>query len=113
MATVALVGTLDTKREEYVWLRDELVRRGVETLLIDVGTFSDGVDIADVSSRDVATAAGAELDQLRAADDRGAAMTAMGQGAAAVVERLLDDGKLHGLLGVGGSSGSAVAASAM
>lgn len=113
MTTVALVGTLDTKREEYIWLRDELTRRGVETVLIDVGTFSDGAGIGDVSSQEVAAAVGADLEQLREENDRGAAMTTMSHGAAAVVERLHGEGKLHGLLGVGGSSGSAVAARAM
>ena len=113
MATVGLIGTLDTKREEYTWLRDQLRARGVETVLIDVGTFSDGAGIADVGSPEVATAAGADVEQLRGANDRGAAMTTMSVGAAVVVERLHREGKLHGLLGVGGSSGSSVAARAM
>jgi uncharacterized protein (UPF0261 family) len=39
MTTVRLIGTLDTKPEEYVWLRDELIAEGVTVLLIDVGPF--------------------------------------------------------------------------
>lgn len=113
MATVGLVGTLDTKREEYAWLRDELTRRGVDVVLIDVGTFSDGGGIADVTSAEVAAAAGADVDRLREENDRGAAMTTMGEGAAVVVDRLFREGRLHGLLGVGGSSGSSVASRAM
>ncbi|WP_454084177.1 Tm-1-like ATP-binding domain-containing protein [Georgenia sp. Marseille-Q6866] len=113
MATVGLVGTLDTKREEYTWLRDALAARGIATVLIDVGTFSDGGGIADVGAAEVAEAAGADLGALRDAKDRGAAMTTMGKGAAVVVERLHTEGTLHGLLGVGGSSGSAVASQAM
>lgn len=113
MATVGLIGTLDTKREEYTWLRDALAERGVETVLIDVGTFSDGGGIADVDAAEVAQAAGADVEQLRAAGDRGAAMTTMSEGAAVVVERLHREGRLHGLLGVGGSSGSSVASRAM
>src|SRR5690625_1056705 len=97
MATVGLVGTLDTKREEYTWLRDALTERGVDTVLIDVGTFSDGGGIADVGAAEVAQAAGADIARLRDENDRGAAMTTMGQGAAAVVERLHAQGKLHGL----------------
>lgn len=113
MATVALVGTLDTKREEYTWVRDALAERGIATVLIDVGTFSDGGDLADVGAPEVAQAAGEDIDRLREEKDRGAAMTAMGRGAAAVVERLHAEGRLHGVLGVGGSSGSAVASQAM
>src|SRR5690625_2508194 len=112
MVTVALVGTLDTKNEEYTWLRRELAGLEIETMLIDVGTFSDA-GISDVTSAEVAEAAGTDLDTLRAGDDRGAAMTAMSRGAAAVVERLHLQGRLHGVLAVGGSSGSAVASAAM
>lgn len=113
MVTVALVGTLDTKGEEYTWLRRELASLEIETTLIDVGTFSDGGGIADVTSAAVARAAGTDIDTLRAGNDRGAAMTAMSQGAAAVVGRLHLQGRLHGVLGLGGSSGSAVASAAM
>ncbi|UNX54781.1 Tm-1-like ATP-binding domain-containing protein [Georgenia sp. TF02-10] len=113
MATVGLVGTLDTKREEYIWLRDALAERGIETVLIDVGTFSDGVGIADIAAGDVAQAAGADIAGLRDANDRGAAMTTMSRGAAVVVERLHGEGQLHGLLAVGGSGGSSVAGRAM
>ena len=39
MATVVLLGTFDTKGEEYAWLRDRLREVGCETLLIDAGVF--------------------------------------------------------------------------
>src|SRR5690625_3970583 len=113
MANVVLIGTLDTKRDEYGWLRDELHAAGASTTLVDVGTFSDGAGIADVPSAEVAAIAGHDLDRLRADDDRGAAMTAMSEGAAIVVTRLFERGELHAVLAVGGSSGSAVAGAAM
>jgi uncharacterized protein (UPF0261 family) len=40
-------------------------------------------------------------------------MTAMAQGSAVVVRRLLDEGRLDGLLAIGGSGGSSVAAGAL
>ncbi|GII57605.1 hypothetical protein Pth03_59940 [Planotetraspora thailandica] len=113
MAAVVLVGTLDTKCAEYIWLRDRLREYGVTTTCIDVGTFSDGGGIADVGPAQVAAAAGKDLEVLRAGNDRGAAMAAMSAGATAVVSRLFAERRLHGLLGVGGSSGSSVAGAAM
>lgn len=113
MTTVLLLGTLDTKRDEYVWLRDRLVEAGCETLVVDVGVYSDGGGIADVSAAEVAAAGGADLAALRAARDRGASMSAMAAGAAAVARRLHDEGRIDGLLAVGGSGGSSVAAQAM
>lgn len=112
-ATVALVGTLDTKEQEYRWLRDQLRAAGCEVVLIDVGTFSDGAGIADIDSAAVAAAGGADREELRRANHRGTAMTAMAAGAGAVVRQLFDAGRIDGLLAVGGSSGSSVAAGAL
>lgn len=112
MATVALLGTLDTKSEEYTWLKDRLREHGVEVLAIDVGSFSTS-PLADVTADEVITAAGADPAALRDRKDRGETMTVMGQGAAAVVARLAEEGRVHGLLAVGGSGGSSVAAPVM
>jgi len=112
MATVVLVGTLDTKGAEYGWLKDRLIESGVDVLVVDVGSFSTS-PMADVTSDEVIAAAGADARGLRERRDRGEMMTVMGAGAATVVHRLFDEGRLHGLLAVGGSGGSSVAAPAM
>ncbi|GAA3394109.1 Tm-1-like ATP-binding domain-containing protein [Cryptosporangium minutisporangium] len=112
MATVALLGTFDTKGDEYTWLRDRLREFGVDVITIDVGSFSTST-LADVRSDEVLAAAGADPSTLRERRDRGEMMTAMGTGAALVVRRLFDQGRVHGLLAVGGSGGSSVAAPAM
>ncbi|GAB3309687.1 UPF0261 family protein [Epidermidibacterium keratini] len=111
MANVVLVGTLDSKSTEYAWLRERIEAHGVTTTTIDVGTFSDAE--ADISAREVAEAADTSIEQLRESDDRGAAMTAMGQGAAAIVAQQYAEGGLQGIVALGGSGGSSVAATAM
>ena len=112
MATVALIGTLDTKGDEYAWLRARLVDHGVEVVVVDVGSFSTS-ELADVGADEVVAAAGADRAGLRERRDRGETMAVMGAGAATVVRRLFDQGSLHGLLAVAGSGGSSVAAPAM
>ena len=92
MTTVVLVGTLDTKGEEYRWIHDQLAALGCEVTSVNVGTFSDAAGPGDISSSEVAAAAGEDLAALRAGNDRGAAMDAMGRGAAAVVGRLFSQG---------------------
>ncbi|PSQ49101.1 hypothetical protein BRD12_05825, partial [Halobacteriales archaeon SW_12_67_38] len=67
----------------------------------------------DTAAAAVAEAAGTSLDALREAGDRGAAMTAMGEGAAAVATRLHEEGVLDGVLGLGGSGNTSVATAAM
>jgi len=112
MAKVALLGTLDTKGVEYAWLKDRLIEQGVEVLSVDVGSFSTS-PMAQVTSDEVIAAAGEDAEALRTRRDRGEMMTVMGTGAAAVVRDLAADGRIHGILSIGGSGGSSVAAPAM
>ncbi|MCO7218466.1 Tm-1-like ATP-binding domain-containing protein [Klenkia sp. PcliD-1-E] len=112
MATVVLLGTLDTKGEEYRWLRAQLEAAGCAVVSIDVGSFTDSSP-ADVPSSDVAARSGVDVGPLLEARDRGAVMDAMGRGAAVVVRELFEQGRLHAVLAVGGSGGSSIAAPAM
>jgi uncharacterized protein (UPF0261 family) len=113
MATVVLVGTLDTKGIEYGFLRDRIKEAGVDVLLVDCGVLGEPQVEADVAREDVAAAAGADHAALVAAGDRGAAVDAMGRGAAAVLARLHSEGKVDGVAAVGGSGNSSIAAQAM
>ncbi|HEX6471135.1 MAG TPA: Tm-1-like ATP-binding domain-containing protein [Streptosporangiaceae bacterium] len=115
MATVVLVGTLDTKGTEYVWLRDRVRELGCEAILVDagVGVAGEPAVAADVAAERVARAAGASLTALREAADRGAAVTAMGEGAAVVLAELVAAGRVDAVLAVGGSGGSSIAARAV
>jgi len=113
MPTVVLIGTLDTKGREYAWLRDELGRLGCDVIAVDVGTREPAGLTPQIDHARVAAAGGADLAELRRAGDRGAAVAAMGEGAAAVLADLLAEGRLHGVLAMGGSGGSSIAARAV
>ncbi|WP_329624786.1 Tm-1-like ATP-binding domain-containing protein [Streptomyces sp. NBC_01255] len=115
MATVVLVGTLDTKGEEYAWLRERLREYGSDVLLVDTGVLPPPAHapVPDVSADVVARAAGHDLARLLAAGDRGAAVAAMAHGLTRVVLDLYRKGKLHAVLAAAGSGGSTIAAQAM
>ena len=110
MATVVLLGTLDTKGNEYEFLRGQLRAHGVEAMLVDVGSGGDPLVEPDVGAAEVAAAGGAELAALT---DRGEAVETMARGAEAVVRRLYDEGRLQGILALGGSGGTSIATRAM
>jgi len=112
MAAVVLLGTLDTKGKEYDYLRTRVREQGVDVVLVDAGVFEPLAE-ADVSQDEVAAAAGVTIADLREAADRGAAVDAMGRGAAQVVRRLHEEGRLDGILTVGGSGNSSIGAQAM
>jgi uncharacterized protein (UPF0261 family) len=112
VATVVLLGTLDTKGREFDYLRDRLREQGVDVVLVDAGVF-EPLARADVTQDEVAAASGADVGALRDAGDRGAAVEAMCRGAAEVVRRLHEEGRLDGILSVGGSGNSSIGAAAM
>ncbi|MBV8219999.1 MAG: Tm-1-like ATP-binding domain-containing protein, partial [Solirubrobacterales bacterium] len=111
--TVVLVGTLDTKGDEYVYLRDRLRLHGVNTLLVDVGTLEPPRTEPDIDRHEVAAAAGVDLDELARVRDRGRAVSAMAQAAAALIRRLYEEDRCDGVLAAGGSGNTAIATAAM
>ena len=86
MPTVVLVGTLDTKGQEYAYLADRIREHGVDVVLVDAGIVGEPLATPDVTREEVAAAAGADVRDLAAAGDRGVAVETMGRGAAAVVQ---------------------------
>jgi uncharacterized protein (UPF0261 family) len=113
MPTIVLLGTLDTKGAEYDFLRERLRGHGMEVLVVDAGTMGQSEHAVEISSDEVAAAAGVERAALAAARDRGTAIAAMRDGAERIVLRLHDEGRLDGILAVGGSGGTSLAAAAM
>lgn len=111
---IALIGTLDTKGPEIAYVRDRLVALGAMPIVIDSGILgeADGI-VADLPRAQVARAAGYEIDELRRAGSRGAAVERMVEGIQAVVEELWRDGALDGALCLGGAEGALLGAAAM
>jgi uncharacterized protein (UPF0261 family) len=113
MANVVAIGTLDTKGGEYAFLRDRLREHGVDVILVDAGVLGKPATPADVTRDEVARAAGTEIRQLVEAGDRGAAVETMSRGAAEVVARLHREGRLDGMVGMGGTGGTSLVTHAM
>src|SRR5579859_7923661 len=110
---IVLLGALDTKGMEFAYLRAQLLRTGLDPLVIDSGVLGPPLFEPHIGAAEVAAAARVDLDALRRQADRGYAMAVMGRGAAALVRQLYDAGRLDGIIGMGGSGGSSVIATAM
>jgi uncharacterized protein (UPF0261 family) len=113
MTTVVLLGTLDTKGAEYDFVRERLLELGCEVIVVDAGTKGQTQYPVDVGADAVSTAAGFDRGTLAAANDRGAAMAAMSEGAARIAARLHAEGRLDGILALGGSGGATLGSAAM
>jgi uncharacterized protein (UPF0261 family) len=110
---ILIIGALDTKGAEFAYLREQIQGYGAETLVMNIGVIGEPPDAPDIPAAEVARAAGAELEQLRAEHDRGAAMATMARGAAEVARRLHAEGRIDGAIGMGGSGGASVISAAM
>jgi len=114
MATVLLIGTLDTKGPETAYLRDRVIAYGCQALVLDSGILGEAVGItADYNREEVARAAGSTIEALRAAGTRGKAVEEMLKGVRALALRLFAEGKIQGVVALGGAEGSVLAAAAM
>lgn len=110
--TIAVIGTLDTKGEEVAYIKEVIKREGYAALLIDVGTYEPTIT-PDVSNEEVARAAGTPIEELRERADEGYAQEVMSRGLTAIVKRLHEDGKVNGVIAIGGGMGTAIATTAM
>jgi uncharacterized protein (UPF0261 family) len=110
---IALIGTLDTKGDEIAYVRERLAALGGRPIVVDSGILGEPGTSADVSREDVAREAGYELEQIQSAGSRGAAVELMEKGVRAVCLRLWLEGRLDGVLCLGGAEGALLGAAAM
>lgn len=110
---VYLLATLDTKGEETQYLVEQLHDLGVSVSLVDVGTYSEPVVKPDVDRDAIFAAAVADWRDLAAKGDRGESIAAAARGAARFMAAEFEAGNVSGVIGLGGSAGTTIAASAM
>lgn len=111
MNTVFVVGTCDTKGDELRYLRDCIRDAGCHVVLVDVSVSelqSDAKDV-DVHPREVVRFH-PDLPKAEELRDRGKAVAAMSQ---ALVEFVRSRRDVDGIIGAGGSGGTALVAPAM
>ncbi len=113
MATVVIIGTLDTKGEEFALARRLIVAADCTAIVIDAGIGEPRFLVPDVTAGQVAAAAGTALEALRMGNDRGVAMEAMAKGVVAIVRDLHSAGRLDAIFSLGGSGGSSIVTAAM
>ena len=111
--TVVIVGALDTKPDDFRYVKELIERAGPATLVVDFGVMGNPGLVPDVTREEVAAAAGADLARLASGDHKDEAMAAMAAGLAVVVGRLHAEGRLDGILSMGGSGGTSIATTAM
>ncbi|KHN99832.1 UPF0261 domain protein [Metarhizium album ARSEF 1941] len=111
-ATVAIIGTCDTKLTELLFLRDEIGKHpDVKTLLIDVGRKTAANRHVHVSVSDVLLRRSPAVDAAHLT--RGQFIQDMSECTTDLVRDMFAAGSIHGIVSAGGSGGTAVASAVM
>ncbi len=111
---IAIIATCDTKGEEALYLKQRIESYNVSGLVVDSGILGEPVFLVpDVTRDQVAEYSGATIKELVNAGSRGAAVEKMRDCIHAYVNKLYKEGKIQGLIAIGGAEGSVIARAAM
>ena len=111
---ILMLGTFDTKGDEFTFLRKELIRNHINVLSMNVGTMDPNVRFPiDIDASTVAEQGGSTLELIRKQADRGVAVSVMCKGARMIVADLFAQGQMDGIIGMGGGGGTSIATAAM
>ncbi len=113
MKTIAVLGTLDSKGEEHAFVADLIRKRGHQVLLIDTGSGAPPSVAPDITREEVAAAAGIDFAVLIARQDRGECVSAMVKAAPILLAKLAEEGRIDGVISLGGGGGTAISSAAM
>jgi uncharacterized protein (UPF0261 family) len=110
---ILLIGTLDTKGDEYGFVRDLVRARGHEILLMDAGVAGEPRITPDIPAGEVAQRGGSSLEELRRQGDRGKAIDVMIAGVQSLVRELYETGQFDAVLSLGGGAGTNIGTAGM
>lgn len=110
---VLLIATFDTKEEEASFLKQRIEARGFSVITLDAGILAPPRVPVDIGQEQVAIAGGVRLQELVASGDKGKCILNMIQGAGTICRQLYDQGRIGGVIGIGGAQGTEIGCSAM
>ena len=112
MKTIAVVGTFDTKADEYSFVRDLIKQLGFNVFMVHVGAFESKIDV-DVNNSEVVGAAGYNIAEIAQKKDRALATEAASNGLEILLPKLFKEGRFQGVISLGGTGGTSLATPAM
>jgi len=104
--SVLVISTLDTKGQETLYLKDKLRAIGLAPVLMDISGRGSDIAEIDISAARVAAAGGGDFDEMQSSRDRTRITNIMMTGGSQIASELLAEGKLTGVIALGGSTGS-------
>ena len=109
---IAVFGTFDTKGSEFTQLIKYLEREDLQVVLIDVSTKGEGPFAADFPTAAVLARAGVSREQFSLME-KNECLLVMANGTKRIISEAIKDGKVHGVISIGGGQGAFVAGEVM
>jgi len=103
-----IVTTLDTKGREAGYVKSCVQKLGVQPVIMDIGVVGKPQIQPDIPNKELIEAAGYDLEELIKLHDRPKGIAAIQEGGRIVANRLLREGKLDGIIGLGGGTGTSI-----
>lgn len=107
--TILVIGTYDTKDPELNFVAETMRKMGGVVVEMDVSVLGDPSRPVDISKHEVAAAAGKTIADAIDAGDENHAMQIMAAGAARLTAQLYAEGRIHGMIALGGTMGTDLA----
>ena len=110
---ILLIATLDTKAAEALYLKQKMESLGCRVLLMDTGILEESGNVTDITRHEVAKAGGALIAELIASEDKGRCIAVMRKGACVLAKEVYGEGKVQGIISIGGAQGTDIGTAAM
>lgn len=107
--SILVVGTFDTKNDELAYISGCIRGQGGRSVTMDVSVLGDAAAPCDVSKHDVAAAAGSSIQAAAESGDENSAMQIMALGAASLAADMQAQGRVDGVIILGGTMGTDLA----
>ncbi len=112
---IVIICNLDTRGEDIVFVKDLIEGRGHQAILVDFSMEEPPPIAGDVTCDEVARLGGLPIETVRRyyRTNREAATDNQIAGITAVVTRLMEEGRVHGVIGIGGATSTLVSTAVM
>jgi uncharacterized protein (UPF0261 family) len=111
--TVLIVGTMDTKAAQILFVKEWIEKLGHRVVIIDTGTRGASPPEADITCDEVARAAGTSIEEVRRMKELSTIVSLMIDGAIKKAKELLDAGRLDGVMSLGGAGAATIGTAVM
>lgn len=111
--TVLIIATLDTKKEETMYLKNKLEAHGLSSLLMDISMGDTLSSTADITPSQIFEAGGSSQEEIANSKERSWMTQITTAGASKIAGELFHKGEIDGVISVGGSTGSLMATDVM